>query len=100
MQNKFTISIPKGDTIKEDLQKLIGRQSLSSAIIQAMHDYKNNRSGNKDGKTNLPDWRTWKKHCTELGVTELEEIIVRLNHLKVIADKAISYNTDTVDLMV
>lgn len=87
MAKTFGVSIPDGDTIVEDLKKLIGRESLSSAVVKALHDYKKNRSGMREsGQVNLPDWRTWQKFTFDIPEKDLKQYKSMLKQLLTITE--------------
>jgi len=82
MQEKFTVSIPKGEKIVQEVKQLIGRQSLSSVAIDALKLYKNKAvMGTNSYIDRIPDWKIWKQTALDLSDSELDDSIARLEHL-------------------
>jgi hypothetical protein len=94
-QEKIDVSIPKGDTIKEDIVKLIGRTPLASFVVELLHKFRDEAKG-IDGKPNLPDWRVYKKYLLEVNnCLEIDKEIDNIKHLLRVAESALRFVTDT-----
>lgn len=78
---RTTFYTPPGETILDEIKKLIGRQSLSAVIIDALKLFKQNATGGNVGSVSLPDWRIWMKYMQDIKAHELIEFSDHLKHL-------------------
>lgn len=87
MQNKFTFTVPTGDSIVEDTEKLVGRMSRSEMVREGLRLL--NQKLKTDGSRScpLPGWQHFEKFLHEASLTVIEDSLSKAKQLVNIAQR-------------